>query len=301
MSYEEDWAWSIGLKEGIDSVLAETSEIKYFYMNTRTDFAGGEQKAREAYALYQEFAPDGVLVADDNAQSMFVVPYLKDKVKTPVIFCGVNKSPEDYGYPASNVTGILERVFVKESLAFAQQFIPSINNVIFISKSSPFLEMLFQQFREEEDTYPVKVAGYEQPKTWEEFIEVIAQLKKEYQVDLIYAGVLDKFQDKDGVVHLEKEAIQTLRELLPEIPIVTDSRSRTEYGALCAVTVIFKEQSRPAAQMLLQAMQGTPVSELPIGQSMYGQRIINLDVLKSLKIKPDPSVLRGATSVTTSK
>jgi len=30
-------------------------------------------------------------IADDNAQSMFVLPYLKDKVKTPVMFCAVEE------------------------------------------------------------------------------------------------------------------------------------------------------------------------------------------------------------------
>ena len=91
MSYEEENPWCIQIKEGIDSVFAGNSDIKYFYMDTKKNIEGGDQKAKEAYALYIRFRPDGVIVADDNAQSMFVLPYLKDKVKTPVMFCAVEE------------------------------------------------------------------------------------------------------------------------------------------------------------------------------------------------------------------
>ena len=35
MSYEEDNPWVKEIREGIDSVLKESSEITYFYMNTK--------------------------------------------------------------------------------------------------------------------------------------------------------------------------------------------------------------------------------------------------------------------------
>jgi hypothetical protein len=78
MSYEEDNPWCVEIKEGIDLVLTSTCGVKYFYMDTKKDLKGGPQKAEEAYALYQEFQPDGVITADDNVQAMFVVKYLKD-------------------------------------------------------------------------------------------------------------------------------------------------------------------------------------------------------------------------------
>jgi len=77
MSYEEDYPWDQDIKAEIDSVLAETCEIRYFYMNTKRDLGGGPGKAEEAYALYRQFQPDGVIAADDDAQAMFVVPYTR--------------------------------------------------------------------------------------------------------------------------------------------------------------------------------------------------------------------------------
>lgn len=88
MSYEANNPWVIEIREGIDSVLAASSEITYFYMDTKVSPAAGPRKGEEAYALYQRLQPDGVIVADDDAQAMFVVPFLKDKVRTPVMFNG---------------------------------------------------------------------------------------------------------------------------------------------------------------------------------------------------------------------
>ena len=121
MSYEEDNPWCQEIKKGIDSVLSGSSEITYFYMDTKINREGGELKASEAYALYQKIKPDGVITADDNAQQMFVLPYLKDNVETPVMFSDVNAEADKYGYPASNVSGILERGHIRESYGFGKQ------------------------------------------------------------------------------------------------------------------------------------------------------------------------------------
>ena len=89
MSCHPENMWQHNVKEGIQSVLKD-ADIRCFWMNTKRDLAGGEARAREAFEMYKGLKPDAVITVDDNAQSLFVVPYLKDKVKTPVVFCGVN-------------------------------------------------------------------------------------------------------------------------------------------------------------------------------------------------------------------
>ena len=129
MSYEQMNPWCVEIKDGIDSALGNRCEVTYFYMDTKVNLEGGVQKAKEAYSLFKDLQPDGVITVDDNAQSMFVLQYLNDKAKTPVMFCGVNAEPEKYGYPASNVSGILERAHVNESIALAKQLVPSIKTI----------------------------------------------------------------------------------------------------------------------------------------------------------------------------
>ena len=47
MSYEKINPWCIEIKEGIDSVFANTCETTYFYMDTKVNLAGGKQKAED--------------------------------------------------------------------------------------------------------------------------------------------------------------------------------------------------------------------------------------------------------------
>ena len=64
---------------------------------------------REARDLILSWQPDVVITADDNAAKYLIQPYFKDSA-TPFVFCGVNWTAEEYGFPYSNVTGIVEVV-----------------------------------------------------------------------------------------------------------------------------------------------------------------------------------------------
>ena len=141
MSYEQNNPWCKEIKEGIETALNDQYKATYFYMDTKINMAGGKGKASEAYALYQKLQPKGVIAADDNAQWMFVIPYLKNKVNTPVMFCGVNAEAEKYGYPTSNVSGILERGHIKESITFFKQLVSEAETIGFYPKIT---EIVFQ-------------------------------------------------------------------------------------------------------------------------------------------------------------
>ena len=178
MSYEEDNPWCEEIKAGIDSVFVGKGDLKYCYMDTKKNLQGGVRKAEEAYDLYKRFQPDGVIAADDNAQRLFVLPYLKDKVKTPVMFCAVNANPKEYGYPASNVSGILERSFVRESIAFAKQLVPSIKTVGFLVKDSPSGRAIRKQVETEAGTYLTEFAGFKLVRSIEETLMVLEEFQK---------------------------------------------------------------------------------------------------------------------------
>ncbi len=156
MSYEENNPWCKEIKAGIDSILSSTSDITYFYMDTKVDFDGGPKKAKEAYALFQQIEPDGLITADDNAQKLFVLPYIKGRFETPVMFCGVNTEAKQYGFPTPSVSGILERGHIRESIALAKQLDSSIRSIAFLAKESPSGRALLQQVESESETYLAK-------------------------------------------------------------------------------------------------------------------------------------------------
>ncbi len=54
----------------------------------------------------------------------------------------------------------------------------------------------------------------------------------------------------------------------------TNLQYHIEAGLLCGVKEFPQEQGQVAAEMLQKAMSGTPVIELPITQTQFGQRIV---------------------------
>jgi hypothetical protein len=109
-SYHEGYEWSDGVEAGFQEALADTGiELKFVRLDTKNnpEEAFGKNAGLAAKAEIEAYEPDVVIAVDDNAQKYLVVPYLKD-TELPVIFAGVNWDATAYGYPARNVTGMIE-------------------------------------------------------------------------------------------------------------------------------------------------------------------------------------------------
>lgn len=296
MSYETDYPWDIEVKDGIDSVLSGQAEIRYFYMNTKTDPAGSREKGKEAYALYREFNPDGIIAMDDDAQEDFVLPFIKNKEKIPVIFGGVNAEPDAYGYPTDQISGILDRFHISESISFAQQIVPGIRTVGFILKESPTAKLISDQVEKEKADYSAQVTGFHMVKTLAEALSAVNAMKG--NTDLLFAAVLSGVTDTEGNVLNENQAVRAVIKAFGG-PTITNLSQNVKNGALCAVVKTGQEQGSVAAEMLLKAFQGTPVKDMPVIRNRHGKRVINATVLKELGIKPNVAILRGADIVKT--
>jgi ABC-type uncharacterized transport system substrate-binding protein len=290
MSYEEDNPWCKEIKEGIESILSGSSEITYFYMDTKINLEDGPKKAKEAYALFQKIKPDGVITADDNAQRLFVLPYLKGRYETPVMFSGVNAEAEQYGFPTPSVSGILERGHIRESIALAKQLVPSIQSVAFLAKESPSGRALLRQVEIESENYPVKTSFHLIKSVHE--LSAIDKILSE-QSDAIYFDSMEGTKDSGGNPLSSKDILTFLTDKYHK-PIIGANQYHVEQGALCAVVKTGQEQGRTAAEMLQRAMQGAPVAQIPIVQNFKGKRVINVTTMKALNLQVRPVVLVGA-------
>jgi len=108
-SYHRGYDWSDGIESSLRNVLDGHCSIIQFDMDTKRN--GGEafiqQKAREAKELIETSKPDVVITSDDNAAKFVIQQYFRDSV-IPFVFCGVNWTAKEYGFPYKNVTGIIE-------------------------------------------------------------------------------------------------------------------------------------------------------------------------------------------------
>ena len=294
MSYEVDNPWVKEIRAGVESVLGPMSDIVYFYLNTKVDRNGGPRRAQEAYDLYRHLKPQGVIAADDDAQAMFVVPFLREKVGTPVMFNGVNATPEQYGFPASNVSGVLERAHVRESLAFIKQLLPTVQRACFITNDVPAGRALQTQVEEEQATYPVKIVAFHLVKHADDIVALGDTLRA--ACDTLFIDSLEGILDPESRPMNNTQAIELMGRVYPG-PILGGNRYQVEQGAWAAVVKTGQEQGETSADMLLRAMRGTPVAEIPLTKNSRGQRVINVTAIEAHEIPLRPTVLRGATLV----
>lgn len=116
-SYHQGYAWSDGIERGLKQSLGEHCTLVQLDMDTKRQKTTSDKllAGQKAYELVQNLKPDVVITSDDNAAKYFIVPYLVGK-DIPVVFSGINWTVEEYGFPAENVTGIVEIAPVKPML-----------------------------------------------------------------------------------------------------------------------------------------------------------------------------------------
>ena len=296
MSYAEEFFWNVEVREGIETVLGERCDLHYAYLDKISHPDGIAAKAEEAYSMYQTVQPDGVIAADDDAQTAFVLPYLKDQVDIPIMFCGVNATPEQYGFPTENISGILQRPHIRESITFVRQLVPDIKTVGCLSLDFPPGQGLAQQVKQEEATYPVEMLDVQFVTTLEGALEAVDALKS--QCDALFMGPLGALSDADGNCLADADVYPVLAEAFGK-PTFTLWAQVVPYGVLCAVADRGQEQGELAAEMLWQAVQGTPVTDLPITQNKQGKLVLNVTVMKALGIRPKAHMLKGVKVVET--
>ena len=289
MSYHEEYAWQQEVKEGIESVL-NNAELKYISMDTKRNPAGGEARAKDAFDLYKDFMPDVVIAVDDNAQSMFVVPYLKDKVMTPVVFAGVNGDASIYGYPSSNVTGVVEQSHWREGLNFLQQINPNIKKAALIYNDTPSNRSNLNQIKKEVSEYPVKITEFVEVRTMTELINAIDHLEK--KTDALLFTSLEGVRDQQGEPADSRE-INTEIMRIADIPTLGPTVWQVESGLLCSVAKTGQEQGDLAARMALDILNGKPLNDIPITQNRNSRRIINMTTANKLGIKLPAEAIMG--------
>ncbi|ABK98765.1 ABC transporter substrate-binding protein [Pelobacter propionicus] len=298
MSYHETQPLEEETRKGIESVLQGKAELHYVYLDTKYNSHQGKEKAATAYALYRELRPDGVIAADDDAQALFVVPFLRNRVTTPVMFCGVNAEPDRYGYPARNVSGIRERSHISESIAFLQQLVPSVRRIAFMASDDAMGKILKSLVEREAQSYSATSLPVRLVTTLGEAKSAALELRQQSDALLLFsmASIRDAAHNHPN----DRQIFSSLSRQYGK-PVIGTTDYMIRHGLLCAVVNSGREQGATAARMLLRAMDGTAVSRIPLTSNYEGKRMINVTVMKSLGIRPRPIVLRGVELVNTAE
>lgn len=281
-SYHPGYASSDSIHAGVIRILAKSEvQLQTFHLDRkrRTEPAFVDSITTAALAAIRTFAPDVLIVSDDNAVKEVVVPHFKEG-PLPVVFCGVNWSCEQYGLPTPHVTGMLEVLPIDEALRFCKTLNPSAEKLTVISenslseaKNSEFLDARYRAWG-----WTPRYALVDSFPQWK-----TAFLEANEESDAVYVvtnGAIKGWQHEEArafvLEHIKK-------------PVFTCDDFMMPFAAF-GFTKVAAEQGEWAAKTALKIIGGASPRDLPVTENQLSKRFINNALLERLGLNLDPLI-----------
>lgn len=280
-SYHQGFGWTDGIQAGIEEAMQGSgATIEVFYMDAKrkTDKADRAAAGKAAMAKVAELKPKVVITSDDAAQTFFAME-LAGKAGAPaMVFSGVNAEPGKYGYPAANVTGILERPHVTQSLEFVQKIIPGAKQVAFVSDPGEVTDAMIPFFKTQ--AQPVPIVAYDVATTVDEWRALIT---KHQDKDAILLLNYQSLKQADGKPADPKSVISwTVANSKKPLVAVFDFSVRD--GCVFGIAESAKEHGQESARMTREILRGKKPADLPITTAKHGLVMFNLVSAKSIGV-----------------
>jgi ABC-type uncharacterized transport system substrate-binding protein len=283
-SYHEAYPWSAGITRGIEAVLQgnKNVELKILRMDTKQNAAEAFKKsaALKVKQFIDFWQPDLVIASDDNAAKYLIVPYFKGG-DIPFVFCGVNWDAGDYGFPAANVTGMIEVQMIEQILATLQ--------IYAAGPRIAFLKGDDLSARKEADFFEKRFAL----QIDKHFVTNFTAWKKHYltlqqEADMLLLGNSASVKGWDNA---EAQAFVLLNTRIP-------SGNWDDWMAPFSLVTFAndpEEQGRWAATAALKILAGATPAEIPVSSNHRVKIILNMPLAKKLGIKFSIDLIERAT------
>lgn len=274
-SYHKGYEWNDGIERGLDTGLKGKCTVDKIYMDAKRhpDDAFGKQMAIKVKEYIDSTKPDVVIACDDPASKYLVAPYYKDAM-LPIVFCGINWTAEPYGYPYSNVTGMIEISPIQQLSAQVVKIQGNIKHGIFLGS---------------DDISQQKEAGFNQEiykKAGIRITPILARTMSEWedgfrkaqneQLLIVgnYASIADWDADKARNIVNSHVKVLTVSNYDWMAPYV-----------MLAMTKVAEEQGEWSARTALTILGGRSPKNIPIVVNRQTNIFVNPSLLKKAGIK----------------
>ena len=292
-SYHPEYPWVDTITQGVRSALSDTGvELNIFYMDTKrhTDEAWKIDAGNRARAEVEKYRPDIVLAADDDAQNYFAKAYIGGSL--PIVFTGVDSDPTRYGYPASNVTGVIERPHLRESITLAQRLRP-IRRIAVLSCNDITSRVALGFMKQEH--LDVEVTEWLLVDDFDQWAAAVARLNNTVDAIVIRSYQAVKIPGSRENVPPKQVAEWTAEHAT--VPTISFHDFEIRDGLLVGVVKSGQEYGRQMADYALRILAGTSPSTLPITRAKLGTPMINRDTAGRLGIILPPDLTVEVTVV----
>lgn len=302
-SYNPEYVWVQNINQGIREALSGSlAAYEFFYMDAkrRPGKDNLERAASDALERIKSFDPDVVVVADDPAQVYLTIPYLKDKARPQVVFCGVNAPPALYGFPASNVSGVRERWHYREGFELLKRLLPDARSVVFMvedSESGHYVAADLKEEREKGGPFALDVAAVEIVSTFEDWKRLVEYFRD--KTDAFALGLYQSIRDSGGMI-MKPEQVIAWTLSATDKPTLGFADVSIEHGILCGVLESGGEQGFLAGSMAREILQGGgPAGRLPMRLNDKGVIMVNLNSAERLHVTIPYELIEAAGVVVT--
>lgn len=294
-SYDRNFAWTAD----IDAALQRTFALHHIHV--RTVFMDTNRKhdktqliaaGQEAAQIMETFKPDVVIASDDNAQLYFAARFAGNSSAPSFVFCGVNEPPSKYGYPAENVTGIVEELAWAKSLNLLRRLQPSIRKVSVLMDARPSSRAGADMMRTA--TPPDIEASWTSIDTFDKWRHLVRTANADH--DALAILNFNDLNDEKGQIVPASEVMLWTRENAA-VPTVGFFDYTIADGALCGVIQTGFEHGTLAAAMALRILSGERASDIPIMTTVQGLTMINLNTASKLQIEIPALLLQEAAAI----
>ncbi|MBI9085405.1 MAG: hypothetical protein JEZ11_17550 [Desulfobacterales bacterium] len=287
----------VEMTAGIEEALRGSgARTHYFHMDTKrhTDPAWKREVGAQAARLAASLGPDLVITMDDNAQQFFARDFAAKPGSPVVVFGGVNADPAVYGFPTPNVTGVIERPNIRESIELLQKIVPGIRKMVMLTDKSPTTDAFITYCRSLD--LPVTVVAYEQPRTLDEWKGTVDAYRGRVDAFGVYVIRTVRYSDSDPRDVPEKDLVAFLTEH-SRLPTVGFFDTTARSGLLCGISVSMKEQGYAAGRIARGILAGRLPGDFPVRPTSNGRIQLNLVTAETLGIMIPYQIIRNAVEV----
>ncbi len=286
-SYHAGYPWVDAITRGVRMALSRSNvDLQILCMDTKrnTDEGFKRDAGDRARQIVTEWRPSVVIAVDDNAQKHFAQSYAgRDDVQ--IVFCGVNAKPEEYGYPASNVTGVLERPHFKSSLALLRRMVPQARRVAVLSDDSPTSAGALQFM---DDATDFEIASKDMVSTFDQWKDRVRQLQATADAIAIY--MYHTVKEAGSTQSLDPTAVMRWTVDNSSTPIVGFFIFAVDDGVLCGYLESGVEHGQRAGIMAVEILGGKRAGQIDIVTALDGQSMLNLKTARKLGLTIPDSI-----------
>ncbi len=282
-SYHEGYPWSDGEEKGAKMALQGSgAKLDFARMDVKRhqgDAAFAKAAALKVKAEIEASKPDVVILADDPAVQLVLVPFFK-QASTSFVFCGINWEATRYDL-GKNTTGMVEVALVKELLAGLKDYAKG-TRVGFLTVDSETERI--------EGPYYRKALGLS--FTSERYVKTMAEwkdafLKMQGEVDVLFIGNYAGINDWNDA---EAAAFAQANSRVPSGSIYDFMMPYVMLG----YTKIAEEQGAFAGKAALEILNGKPPAQIPVVANKQAQIFINPKLASRAGVVFKPELVKMA-------